>query len=70
MIPKDSPNTSPAGDYELDGFANLGSPNDFGTSGVNITRTGTFTSTGYPYTLTPLGSVQALVVAYAGVGKI
>lgn len=25
VIPKDSPNTSPDGDYELDGFANLGS---------------------------------------------
>ena len=24
VIPKDSPNTSPDGDYELDGFANLG----------------------------------------------
>lgn len=24
VIPKDSPNTGPDGDYELDGFANLG----------------------------------------------
>ena len=24
VIPEDSPNTSPLGDYELDGFANLG----------------------------------------------
>lgn len=70
VIPKDSPNTCTCGDYEIDGYANLGATNDFGTSGVNITRTGTYTSTGYAYNLTPVGQVQALVVAYAGVGKI
>lgn len=70
VIPEDSPNTSPLGDYELDGFANLGSPNDFGTAGVNITRTGTFTSVPYTYNLTPLSSVASVVQAYAGVGKV
>lgn len=70
VIPEDSPNTSPEGDYEIDGYANLGAANDFGTAGVNITQVGTFTSTGYSYTLTPLADVQALVQAYAGVGKI
>lgn len=34
VIPEDSPNTSPDGDYELDGFANLGSKNDFGKARV------------------------------------
>ena len=69
-IPKDSPNTSPEGDYELNSFANLGAQNNFGSAGVSITRVGTFTNPGYLYTLTLLADVQALVQAYAGVGKI
>lgn len=70
VIPEDSPNTSPLGDYELDGYANLGSANDFGSAGVNITRVGTFTSAPYTYNLTPLSSVASVVQAYAGVGKV
>ena len=70
VIPMDSPNTSPDGDYEIDGFANLGSANDFGTSKTNITKTGDFTKAPYTFTLTPLDQVQSVVVAGAGVGKI
>lgn len=51
VVPEDSPNTGPDGDYELDGFANLGAKNDFGKANVvcfiftgtrppsNVTRT-------------------------------
>ena len=70
VIPEDSPNTSPLGDYELDGFANLGALNDFGGSVVNITQVGNFTSVPYAYTLTPLSDVPALVVRYSGLNKI
>jgi pectate lyase len=70
VIPEDSPNTSPLGDYELDGFANLGAANDFGGSGVNITQVGNFTSVPYTYKLAPLSDVPALVVRYSGLGKI
>ncbi|TRM64428.1 polysaccharide lyase family 1 protein [Schizophyllum amplum] len=69
VIPDDSP-ADPEGDYEDDGFANLGADNDFGSGEINITQTGTFTSVPYNYTLTPLDEVQALVQAHAGVGKI
>lgn len=34
VVPEDSPNTGPDGDYELDGFANLGAKNDFGKADV------------------------------------
>ncbi|OBT58813.1 hypothetical protein VE04_01367 [Pseudogymnoascus sp. 24MN13] len=70
VIPMDSPNTSPDGDYEIDGFANLGAKNDFGRSGVNITQKGNFTKAPYKYKLTPLKSVEGLVKQGAGRGKI
>ncbi|KAJ6501341.1 polysaccharide lyase family 1 protein [Mycena vulgaris] len=70
VIPDDSPNSGPAGDFEDDGFANLGAANDWGTGKINITRTGDFTSVPYSYSLTALASVKAAVVAGAGVGKI
>ncbi|EPS39826.1 hypothetical protein H072_6315 [Dactylellina haptotyla CBS 200.50] len=70
VIPMDSPNTCTCGDQELDGYANLGAANDWGSSTYNITRTGTFTSAGYSYNLTPLSSVESIVKAGVGVGKI
>ncbi|KAJ4357752.1 uncharacterized protein N0V89_002328 [Didymosphaeria variabile] len=70
VIPNDSPNTSPDGDSELDGFANLGAKNDWGPASVNITRTGAFTEAPYAYTLTALGDVKNAVKAGAGLGKI
>jgi len=70
VIPDDSPNTSPDGDPEKDGYANLGSANDWGTGKINLTQTGTFTSVPYTYTLTALSSVKSTVTAGAGVGKI
>ncbi|KAL0954580.1 hypothetical protein HGRIS_003540 [Hohenbuehelia grisea] len=69
VIPDDSP-ANPSGDFEPDGFANLGAANDFGTGKNNITATGNFTSVPYSYTLTPLSSVRSTVTAGAGVGKI
>ena len=44
--------------------------NDWGSGGINLTHTGTFTSVPYAYTLTPLDEVQAVVQAGAGVGKL
>ncbi|KFY14214.1 hypothetical protein V492_02779 [Pseudogymnoascus sp. VKM F-4246] len=70
VIPMDSPNTSPDGDYEIDGFANLGAENDFGTAGVNITQKGDFTEAPYKFILTELASVEEVVKAGAGTGKI
>ncbi|KAJ8120004.1 hypothetical protein ONZ43_g3175 [Nemania bipapillata] len=70
VIPEDSPNTCTCGDEELDGFANLGAENDFGSAGVNITQTGNFTKVDYGYTLTPLDMVKSVVLAGAGVGRI
>ncbi|KFY24932.1 hypothetical protein V493_04935 [Pseudogymnoascus sp. VKM F-4281 (FW-2241)] len=70
VIPHDSPNTSPDGDYEIDGFANLGAKNDFGNAGVNITQVGNFTKVPYKYTLTKLKSVEKVVKRGAGLGKI
>ncbi|CAN9362890.1 unnamed protein product [Alternaria alternata] len=70
VIPEDSPNTSPDGDYELDGFANLGAKNDFGKAGVNITQVGNFTRAPYKYKLTPLKQVEKIVKSGAGLGKI
>ncbi|KAL0574276.1 hypothetical protein V5O48_007684 [Marasmius crinis-equi] len=69
VIPDDSP-ANPTGDFEPDGFANLGAANNFGSGKNNITATGNFTSVPYSYTLTPLANVQALVLSQAGVGKI
>ncbi|KAI2627188.1 pectin lyase fold/virulence factor [Xylaria nigripes] len=70
VIPADSPNTCTCGDQELDGYANLGAENDFGSAGVNITQTGNFTAVDYSYSLTPLDMVTSVVLAGAGVGKI
>ncbi|KAI1109819.1 pectin lyase fold/virulence factor [Nemania sp. NC0429] len=70
VIPQDSPNTCTCGDEELDGFANLGAKNDFGSARVNITQVGNFTKVDYRYTLTPLDKVKSVVLAGAGVGKI
>ncbi|KAI1819263.1 pectin lyase fold/virulence factor [Xylaria intraflava] len=70
VIPEDSPNTCTCGDQELDGFANLGAENDFGSAGVNITQTGNFTAVDYSYSLTPLDMVGSVVLAGVGVGKI
>ncbi|KAF2642351.1 family 1 polysaccharide lyase [Massarina eburnea CBS 473.64] len=70
VIPMDSPNTSPDGDYELDGFANLGAKNDWGTAGINITQKGNFTEAPYAYSLTSLSQVQSVVKAGVGLGKI
>ncbi|TFK75120.1 polysaccharide lyase family 1 protein [Pluteus cervinus] len=69
VIPDDSP-VDPEGDYEPDGFANLGAANDFGGGKNNITKAGNFTSVPYSYTLTPLANVKAYVVANSGVGKL
>ena len=73
VIPEDSPNTSPLGDYELDGYANLGTgakANVFNGSGVNITQVGTFTSVPYSYRLDSTADVPALAVRYSGLGKV
>jgi len=70
VIPDDSPNTSPNGDPEADGYANLGSANDWGSGKINLTHTGTFTSVPYSFTLTPLASVKSTVIAGAGIGKV
>ncbi|KAJ6261509.1 hypothetical protein Dda_4179 [Drechslerella dactyloides] len=70
VIPEDSPNTCTCGDQELNGYANLGAANDWGTASVNITRVGSFTAAEYSYNLTPLASVEAVVKAGAGVGKV
>jgi pectate lyase len=70
VIPEDSPNTSPDGDFEIDGFANLGARNDWGPARINITQVGNFTKAPYKYKLTPLKDVEKLVVSGAGLGKI
>ncbi|TKX26496.1 hypothetical protein C1H76_1460 [Elsinoe australis] len=70
VIPEDSPNTCVCGDEELDGFANLGAKNDFGTAGVNITRVGNFTRAPYRFELTPLNKVVSVVNRGSGLGKI
>jgi len=86
VIPMDSPNTSPDGDYELDGFANLGASefqpgafqmeltlcteNDWGPATINITQVGNFTKAPYQYKLTPLEEVENVVKAGAGLGKL
>ncbi|EOA92143.1 hypothetical protein ACJQWK_03257 [Exserohilum turcicum] len=69
VIPEDSPNTSPDGDFEIDGFANLGAKNDFGSAGVNITQVGNFTTAPYRYRLTPLSQVERVVESGVGLGK-
>ncbi|KZM20694.1 Pectate lyase [Ascochyta rabiei] len=70
VVPEDSPNTSPDGDFEIDGFANLGAKNDFGKARVNITQVGNFTKAPYKYKLTSLKDVTKVVKRGAGIGKI
>ncbi|EXF80009.1 pectate lyase [Colletotrichum fioriniae PJ7] len=70
VIPDDSPNTCVCGDEELDGFANLGAPNDWGKAGVNITQKGTFYKAPYQFKLTPLPLVAPIVKLGAGIGRI
>ncbi|RKF60851.1 Pectate lyase A [Golovinomyces cichoracearum] len=70
VIPEDSPNSGPGGDFEIDGFANLGVQNDFGNAIVNITQIGDFTKAPYEYNLTPLNEVTKTVEAGAGIGNI
>ncbi|KAF2837947.1 polysaccharide lyase family 1 protein [Patellaria atrata CBS 101060] len=70
VIPEDSPNTSPEGDPEIDGFANLGAKNDFGNSDVNITQKGTFYKAPYRYKLTPLDRVESIVKQGVGLGNL
>ena len=57
------------GDSPVDGYVNQ-SGNDFGTGTNDITRTGSFTSPGYSYTLTATSSVASTVTSNAGTGKI
>jgi pectate lyase len=70
MRTKDSPNTSPNGDFEVDGYANLGAKNDFGKATVNITQIGNFAKAPYRYKLTPLKQIEKVVKSGAGLGKI
>ncbi|KAK4183829.1 pectin lyase fold/virulence factor [Podospora australis] len=70
VIPEDSPNTCVCGDEELDGFANLGAKNDWGTATVNITQVGNFTKAPYEYKLTPLTLVPLKVKSLAKLGVI
>ncbi|KAK2770036.1 pectate lyase [Colletotrichum kahawae] len=70
VIPDDSPNTCTCGDEELDGFANLGAPNDWGKAGVNITQKGDFYKAPYKFKLTPLPLVAPIVKLGAGVGRV
>ena len=73
VIPEDSPNTSPLGDYEIDGYANLGTgaaANVFNGSGVNITQVGNFTTAPYTYRLDSTAVTPALAVRYSGLGKV
>jgi pectate lyase len=70
VIPEDSPNTSPSGDPELDGYVNLGAKNDWGSATINITQIGNFTEAPYVYALTPLERVEDLVISGAGLNKI
>ncbi|KAF2269741.1 pectin lyase-like protein [Lojkania enalia] len=70
VIPMDSPNTSPDGDFEIDGFVNLGAKNDWGPASINITQWGNFTKAPYKYNLTPLKHVKGEVIRGVGLGKI
>jgi pectate lyase len=44
--------------------------NDWGPAKINITQVGNFTKAPYEYKLTPLKSVEKIVTAGAGLGKI
>jgi pectate lyase len=57
------------GDSKVDGYANL-SGNDLGGAATDITRTGTFTTPPYSFTLTPTSSVVNSVTAGAGTGVV
>jgi len=57
------------GDSAVDGFMNQ-SGNSFTNSPINITRTGTFTTAPYSYTLDATSSVVSEVTTYSGVGII
>ncbi|RPB02554.1 pectin lyase-like protein [Choiromyces venosus 120613-1] len=69
VIPEDSPNTSPDGDYGLDRFANEGF-NDFGGVLSNITVVGTMTSVPYRFTCTKLKDVIKVVKRDSELSKI
>ncbi|MEU3463770.1 polysaccharide lyase family 1 protein [Streptomyces sp. NPDC006733] len=56
-------------DSPVDGYANA-SGNDYGGAAPVITRTGTFTSPPYAFTLDPTAQVAAEVRAGAGTGKV
>ncbi|MBN1170979.1 MAG: polysaccharide lyase family 1 protein [Micromonosporaceae bacterium] len=56
-------------DSDQDGYVNL-SGNDFGSGTNKISKTGSFTSPGYSYSLTAISSVKSTVTAGAGTGKI
>ncbi|KAF2035629.1 pectin lyase-like protein [Setomelanomma holmii] len=80
VIPEDSPNTSPDGDFEIDGYANLGSSdalllnllseNDFGEATLNITQVGNFTRAPYKFKLTPLKQVSKVVKSGVDLGQL
>jgi len=53
------------GSSSVDGYANLRG-NDFGGASLDITRTGTFTTAPYSYTLDATSSVISEVTAFAG----
>lgn len=57
------------GDSPVDGYVNQ-SGNDFGGGTNKITRTGTFTSPPYSYSLTSTSSVISTVTGGAGTGKV
>ncbi|QUQ64280.1 pectate lyase family protein [Kutzneria sp. CA-103260] len=57
------------GDSKVDGYANL-SGNDLGGGATDITRTGSFTTPPYSFTLTPTSSVVSSVTAGAGTGVV
>ncbi|KAF8253236.1 pectin lyase-like protein [Wilcoxina mikolae CBS 423.85] len=71
VIPADSPNTSPLGDFEPDGFANV-RENDFGGGKINITQVGDLTKPDYKYRhiYDPLHKVKEVVLEGCGRGKI
>lgn len=69
VIPEDSPNTSPDGDYEPDGFANIRS-NDWNGSPYNVTAVGNFTKVPYWIPILSTAALPLTIPLSAGVGKI
>ena len=57
------------GDSKTDGYANL-SGNDLGGASTDITRTGSFTTPPYSFSLTPTASVVSTDTAGAGTGVV